>query len=520
MSLSLAMLLSESARKYPDRIAVVLGEDRVTYARLWDESQQFAGVLRRQFGVGPGDTVALLMPNVTDFPRAYYAVLALGAVVVPVHALLTPAEVEYVLRDSGAKLLISHAMLPAGAEGAKLAGIPATGVSIDASLRHAQGGSTPHHDDAVDRSEHAIVEREAGDDAVILYTSGTTGKPKGAVLTQLNMVMNATVCAFDLFEAREDDVMLCALPLFHSFGQTCVMNAAFRTGCAIVLLPRFDGAAALDLMVREKVTCFAGVPTMYVALLEAAKNDPRRPPLRRLNSGGAALPVAILERVEATFGVAVEEGYGLSETAPVATFNQREVGVKPGTVGTPIWGVDVAIAKADLEDRIELLPLGERGEIVIRGHCVFSRYLNNPEATAAVKMDGWFRTGDIGTEDEDGFVTILDRKKDMILRGGFNVYPREVEEVLLRHPAIAQAAVIGMPHEVHGEEICAIVIRAENAQGVQAEEIVVWARENMAKYKYPRVVEFVESFPLGPSGKVLKRELTARYAQVEGIGHT
>ncbi|HET9095625.1 MAG TPA: long-chain fatty acid--CoA ligase [Candidatus Baltobacteraceae bacterium] len=492
MSLSLAMLLAESARKYPDRIAAVLGEERITFCRLWEETLGFAGVLRDEYGVRAGDTVALLMPNVMDFPRAYYAVLALGAVVVPVHALLTPEEIEYVLRDSGAKLLITHPMLAAGAQGAQRADIPATHVTVGTPLN---GISIP---------------QDANADAVILYTSGTTGKPKGAVLTHLNMVMNATVSAFDLFEAREDDVLLCALPLFHSFGQTCVMNAGFRAGCTIVLLPRFDGKAALDLMVRENVTCFAGVPTMYIALLEAAKTDSRRPPLRRLNSGGAALPVAVLERVQETFGVVVEEGYGLSETSPVATFNQRAIGVKPGTVGTPIWGVDVAIAKADVEDRIELVPTGERGEIVIRGHCVFSRYLNKPEATAAAKVEGWFRSGDIGAIDEDGFVTILDRKKDLILRGGFNVYPREVEEVLVRHPAVAQAAVIGVPHELHGEEVCAMIVLAENAQGVQAEEIIVWARENMAKHKYPRVVEFVESFALGPSGKVLKRELAAQ----------
>lgn len=504
MSFSLALLLAESARKYPERIAAVLGDERVTYARLWDEARGFAAVLRDEYGIGPGDTVALLMPNVLDFPRAYYAVLALGAVVVPVHALLTPPEIEYVLRDSGAKLLISHPMLPAGADGAKLAGIASCHC-------HPQGSNGPER-------IRMIAPREPDDDAVILYTSGTTGKPKGAVLTHLNMVMNATISAFDLFEAHEGDVLLCALPLFHSFGQTCVMNAGFRCGATIVLLPRFEGAAALDLMVRENVTCFAGVPTMYIALLEAAKNDSRRPPLRRLNSGGAAIPVAVLERVEATFGVAIEEGYGLSETSPVATFNQRAIGIKPGTVGTPIWGVEVAVANAEIEDHIELLPSGERGEIVIRGHCVFSRYLNNPQATAAAKMDGWFRSGDIGAIDQDGFVSILDRKKDMILRGGFNVYPREVEEVLVRHPAVAQAAVIGVPHDVHGEEVCAMIVLHEHAGSIDAEEIIVWARENMAKHKYPRLVEFVESFPLGPSGKVLKRELVARYASSSTAG--
>lgn len=502
MPLSLAMVLAESARKYPDKVAAVQGEERVTYARLWNEALAFAGVLRNEYGVLPEDRVALLMPNVLDFPRAYYAVLALGAVVVPVHALLTPEEIEYVLRDSGAKVLICHPMLTAGTEGAQRAGIAVVEVTAP---RHPDGASISSCDTM------RIVPREAEDDAVILYTSGTTGKPKGAVLTQLNMLMNATISAYDLFEARDDDVLLCALPLFHSFGQTCVMNAGFRAGATIVLLARFDGAAALDLMLREKVTCFAGVPTMYVALLEAAKKDERRPPLRRLNSGGAALPIAVLERVEATFGVAVEEGYGLSETSPVATFNQRSIGIKPGTVGPPIWGVEVGIANSEVDDRIELLQAGERGEIVIRGHCVFSRYLNNPQATAAAKVDGWFRSGDIGAMDEDGFVTILDRKKDLILRGGFNVYPREVEEVLLRHPAVAQVAVIGIPDEVHGEEVCALIIRADDGTGAQAEEIVLWARENMAKHKYPRIVEFVESFPLGPSGKVLKRELSARY---------
>lgn len=499
MSLTLAHVLAESARKFPERTAIVMGEERIPYAQLWAQALGVAAKLRER-GIASGDTVALLMPNVPDFPRAYYGILALGAVVVPVHALLTPGEIAYVLRDSGAKLLIGHPLLTAGPQGAELADVPYIVVPQDL--------QPPRHGEPV---EPAL--RDAADDAVVLYTSGTTGKPKGAVLTHLNMVMNATICAFDLFEAQEGDVSLCALPLFHSFGQTCVMNAGFRAGITIVLMPRFDGAAALDLMVRENVTLFAGVPTMYVALLEAAKNDSRRPPLRRLNSGGASLPVAILEKVEATFGVQVEEGYGLSETSPVATFNQRAIGVKPGTVGTPIWGVEVAIANAAVEERIEMLQRGETGEIVIRGHCIFARYLNNPEATAAVKTDGWFRTGDIGAMDDDGFLRILDRKKDLILRGGFNVYPREVEEQLLRHPAIAQAAVIGLPHEVHGEEVCAIVVLHDNARGeVDREAIVMWARDNMAKHKYPRRVEFVDAFPLGPSGKVLKRELVAAYS--------
>ncbi len=454
----------------------------------------------RERGVGEGDTVALLLPNVIDFPRAYYAILTLGAIVVPVHALLTPDEVVYVLKDSGAKLLVGHDALPAGAAGAQRANVP----YLKATSPLPPGSSID------------VVERGADDDAVILYTSGTTGKPKGAVLSNLNMAMNATVIVNDMLHLREDDVLLCALPLFHTFGQTVVMNAAFRAGACIVLMPRFDAPGALDLMVSEQVTFFAGVPTMYVALLEAAKNDPRRPPLKHLMSGGAPLPMVTLRAVEQTFGVPVEEGYGLSETSPVATFNQVRVGLKPGTVGTPIWGTDAKIARSDVEDRILLLPPGELGEIVIRGHNVFTRYLNNPQATAAAKIDGWFRSGDLGTMDEDGFITIVDRKKDMILRGGFNVYPREVEEQLLHHPAVAQAAVIGIPHEVHGEEVMAVlVLHADASAGVKAEEIIAWSREKMAKHKYPRFVRFVESFPLGPSGKVLKRELAALFAATQ-----
>lgn len=496
MALSLASLLSESARVYPQRTATVLGDTRTTFAALCQKTRSMADALRER-GIAAGDRVALLMPNCDDFPPAYYAILTLGAVVVPVHALLTPPEIAYVLEDSEAKLLIGHPVLTAGPSGAGLRGIP----YVEAA--HLDG----------DGSSLSLVDRDAEDDAVILYTSGTTGKPKGAVLTNLNMVMNATVSAHDLLHLTPESVLLCALPLFHSFGQTVVMNAAFRAGASIVLMPRFDGAAALDLMVRENVTIFAGVPTMYVALVEAAKHDARRPPLKHLMSGGAPLPLALLEQVEQTFGIAVEEGYGLSETSPVATFNQRVTGTKTGTVGTPIWGVEVNIANAEIEDRIELLAPGERGEIVIRGHCVFSRYLNKPEATAAAKIDGWFRSGDIGTVDEDGFIAILDRKKDMILRGGFNVYPREVEEALLRHPAVAQVQVIGIPHEVHGEEVMAVIVLKDDARdSTQAEHIIDWARENIARHKYPRAVAFVDSYPLGPSGKVLKRELVTRFS--------
>ncbi len=489
MALSLASILAEAAARHSGKTALIAGSERISYGRLWEEARRY-GARLRAMGVGPGDRVALLILNTPDFPRAYYGALAIGAVVVPVHALLTPGEIAYVLEDAGVKVLIcAGALIPAGRAGAERSGARVYEAAVP--------------DDApID----ALVAREPSDDAVVLYTSGTTGKSKGAVLSQNNLVWNATIAVKDLFNGTVDDVFLACLPLFHSFGQTCVMNAAFRVGATIVLMPRFEAAAALDLMIEHAVTIFTGVPTMYIALLEAAKGRPERPPLRVGHSGGSSLPLAVLEAWEKAYGATIYEGYGLSETSPVASFNQDEFGRKPGTVGRGIWGVDLEIARAEIEDRIELLPVGELGEIVIRGHAVFKGYLNNPEATRAAIVDGWFRSGDLGTKDEDGFITILDRKKDMILRGGYNVYPREVEEVLMRHPGVKAVAVIGIPHATHGEEVVAVVVADGDVESSE-ETIIAWSQEHLARHKYPRHVHYVEAMPLGPSGKVLKREL-------------
>ena len=508
--LSLAAVLAEGARRYPDKVAVVDGTDRITYRELWEQSRTYAAGLR-ELGIGPGDTVAVLVPNVADFPRAYYGALAVGARIVPVHLLLTPDEMAYVLRDSRADLLVSHssqlktALAAAGISGTRVASV---------------GPMPPGVPDAPPRLEEVsaavpplptYVSREAEDVAVVFYTSGTTGEPKGALLTHLNLVMNATVNVFDANEVRADDVVLGCLPLFHTFGQTVGMNGTFRLGGTLVLLARFTGEAAIDLMVREHVTIFHGVPTMYIGLLEAAAKAHRLPELRVCVSGGASLPVAVLERFSETFHSTVFEGYGLSETSPTATTNQPAFGTRAGTIGHPIWGVEVEIARAEVDERIELLPVGELGEIVIRGHNVFAGYLNRPEATAEAVVDGWFRSGDLGTKDAEGFITIVDRKKDLVIRGGFNVYPREVEEALARHPAVVQVAVIGVPDPVHGEEICAVVV--PDPGGVTEQELIDWSREKLGKHKYPRQVRFVEALPMGPSFKVLKRELRRTFGQ-------
>jgi long-chain acyl-CoA synthetase len=504
MSLTIASILAESAVRFPDNDAVVLGDLRISYAELWAHARQYAAVLR-EHGVGPGDKVALLLPNTPHFPLAYFGTLALGGVAVPVHALLKAEEIEYVLADSGAKVLVCAApLLGEGAKGAELAGVPVLAV-MDG------GDATIERIDTLALAAtpiESVEPREPDDTAVILYTSGTTGKPKGAEITHLNVTMNVVVSAQHSFDISEADTVLGCLPLFHTFGQTCCMNTAFYVGATVVLLPRFDGQAALQLLVDEKCTIFMGVPTMYIGLIEAAKSSDLRPQLKVALSGGAALPLAVLERFAEVFGTDVFEGYGLTETSPVATFNQKGFPPKAGTVGKSIWGVETEIAKAEVDERIELLPTGELGEIVVRGHNVFKGYLNKPEATAAAIVDGWFRTGDLGTKDEDGYVTIVDRKKDMVIRGGYNVYPRDVEEVLLRHPGVGQVAVIGVPDDQYGEEVCAVVVKDGD---VTEAEVVAYGKEHLAAYKYPRRVVFVEALPLGPSGKVLKRELVAQY---------
>jgi long-chain acyl-CoA synthetase len=504
-ALSLATVLAEAARRHPDTVAVVDGDIRVTYAELWLEARCYAAGLR-ELGVRPGDMVALLAPNVVDFPRVYYGALAAGAVLVPVHLLLTADEAEYVLRDSGAKLLVCHtSQLEMGARAAAQAGVPMATVGPAS----AEPGANRLEDISGSLAPlTSYVTRSAEDTAVVLYTSGTTGTPKGALLTHLNLVMNATVNVFDANESRTTDVVLGCLPLFHSFGQTVAMNGTFRVGATLVLLSRFTGPAAIDLMLREGVNVFHGVPTMYVALLDAIRDRDTLPRLRLCISGGASLPVVVLERFNAAFHTAVFEGYGLSETSPVATTNQPHFGTRAGTIGHPVWGVEVEIARAELDERIELLPPNELGEIVIRGHNVFAGYLGRPEATAQALVDGWFRSGDLGRKDADGFITIVDRKKDIIIRGGFNVYPREVEEALARHPAVGQVAVIGIPDERHGEEICAVVVPDPVGPGVPSEqELIDWSRQHLGRHKYPRQIRYVDTLPLGPSHKVLKREL-------------
>jgi len=488
---NLATVLTDSVTRVADRPALRLGARTVSYADLDLASARVAGLLAGR-GTAPGDRVAVMLPNVPEFAPVYYGILRAGGVVVPMNPLLKAREVEYYLSDSGAKLIFAwQDLADEASEGAARAEAACVSVGPDF-LDHLQ-----EYDAATE-----VVGRDPQDAAVLLYTSGTTGHPKGAELTHDNLLRNVEVSQSDLLRLDPSDKVFGGLPLFHSFGQTVTLNTTIAAGASLVLLPRFDPKAALDLLAEHDATVFAGVPTMYSAML-AVPDAPELPALRVCVSGGAALPVEVLHRFEERFGCDVLEGYGLSETSPVASFNQPGKARKPGSIGTPVTGVELQI----VDDAGQALAQGEVGEIAIRGHNVMKGYWNRPEATAEVLgADGWFRTGDVGRMDEDGYFFIVDRKKELIIRGGFNVYPREIEEVLYEHPAVAEAAVIGVPHAELGEEIAASVALKPGAV-VTPEELRDHVKAQVAPYKYPRVVWFVDALPKGPTGKILKREI-------------
>jgi len=504
-TLNLSSVLEHTARLTPDRVAVVCGGQQLTYRELDEQALRVAAGLYA-IGIRPGDHVALSCPNVPWFPVAYFGILKCGAVAVPINVLLKPREIAYHLRDSGAKAALAFDGTPELPIGEMVKQACADVhcphfVAIPAGLTSLMRDAAAFHP----------PRREPQDTAVILYTSGTTGHPKGAELTHANMVGNA-VTSHDMFRpafdgGTEQNTMLVTLPLFHSTGQTCQMNAGLYGGFRLVLLPRFEPGAVLDAFAREQVGLWIGVPTMYWTLLQHARKsgaDVSRvaASLRLCVSGGAPMPAQVLRDFEQTFGVRILEGYGLSETSPVVAFNQLERPSKPGTVGLPVFGVEIRCV--DEHDTPQ--PPGKPGEIIVRGPNVMKGYYENPGATAEVKRGGWFRTGDIGQLDEDGYLSIVDRKKDMILRGGFNVYPREIEELLMTHPSVALAAVVGMPDERLGEEVRAFVIPKPGSTTSEA-DLLAWARERLASYKYPRVIEFRDTLPMTATGKVLKREL-------------
>lgn len=513
---SLTDFLYRSACLYPDKPAVICGDNRLSYQELENAVSCIAGHLAKM-GLGPGQNVALSCPNIPQFLMVYYGIIRAGATVVPLNILLQASEITYHLQDSQAAAYFcfeGSTELPIGTWG--LAGFEAApdcrsfiAITADPNALHWQEQTT-----LTQLLTHCAppptIPGSPLDTAAILYTSGTTGKPKGAELSHYNLTMN-TLSTMALTKTDARDVHLAALPLFHSFAQTVQMHHALAAGSTLILVPRFDASQVLTLLAQEKVTVFAGVPTLFIGLYAAADTvcaelkHQITEHLRICISGGGPMPTNSLHQFEQGFQVTILEGYGLSETSPVACFNGLDHKRIVGSVGRPIPGVAVDI----VDPQGQSLPAGEAGELLIKGHNVMKGYFNQPEQTAQSIKNQWFYTGDIARCDESGNIYIIDRIKDLIIRGGFNVYPREVEEVLMTHPDIQLAAVIGVPDSRYVEEIMACIVLKPGAD-ISAEAIGKWAMNSLGRHKYPRHIRLLEQLPMTITGKVLKRELKAQ----------
>jgi len=511
--LNLAHFLDVSTRQNPEATCVIMDERKLSYAEVASAAKRVANTLKG-WGIGPGDKVAMMIANTPHFPIIYYGILHTGATVVPVNVLFMEHEIQHYLEDSEAVAFFAFKMFePQAAKAFE---------RVD-TCKHFVVVSTPDDMDTPnvgDNFMHLMMQADTefdtvqtmpDDTAVLLYTSGTTGAPKGAELTHFNLFFNAYLSAREIVRVAPGDVALATLPLFHSFGQTCIMNASIIGGAAMTLVPRFDTEKVMEVIQRDKVALVALVPTMYAFLLnypDWEKYDFSS--VKIACSGGAALPEDVHRRFQERYGITIQEGYGLSETSPIASFSLSEMALKVGSIGKPIWGVEMAIRAEDGS----FCPVGEVGEVVIRGHNIMKGYYRRPEATHDAIKDGWFHSGDVGKQDEDGYFFIVDRKKDLIIRGGMNIYPSEIEEELYSHPKVLEAAVIGIPDELRGEEV-RVYVAPRAGESLEAEEIVSYVQQRMAKYKWPKEVIVLPELPKGPTGKILKRELRDQ-AKAEG----
>jgi long-chain acyl-CoA synthetase len=511
--LNLSILLEQTAQRFPSNKAFTFMDSSLSYAQINGAANQIANGLKSK-GIQKGDKVALSCLNLPYFPIIYFGILKAGAAVVPLSVLLKEDEVAYHLADSEAKAYFCfvgtpelpmakigklgfdntptceqlYIITPQPTDASPIEGVPTLGSLM--------AGQSPVFD---------TVQTSSDDTAVVIYTSGTTGRPKGAELSHSNLFTNTQVVA-DFVGYTHQDTNLIVLPMFHIFAMTCMMNAAIFRGTHCILLPKFDAEAVFGLMQKHSITVFGGVPTMYWGLLNYKEDKfdfkAIAQNLRLAVSGGASLPVQVLEDFKARFDVDILEGYGMSEGSPVVTFNQINVGCKPGSIGTPVWGVDVKLVDTEGNE----VPVGEKGELIYRGPNVMKGYFKKPEANAETIKNGWLYSGDVAIKDEDGFYYIVDRTKDMIIRGGFNVYPREVEEVMMQHEAVSLVAVIGVPDDKMGEEIKACIV-LKPGQTISESDLMAWTKEKIAAYKYPRIITFLPALPMSATGKILKKEL-------------
>ena len=503
--MTLLDMLALSAGRFPERPALVFRDRQLSYRGLQEEAGRVGGLLRA-LGVRQGDRVVLVLPNAPEFAIGYFGILAAGATVVPLNPLLKAEEIRYVLGDSGARAMIcvevTYSLLHAARQGLGRA-IPAvilgesipTGVAVGDVIAEAAPDAAP--------AAGVFPSLGSEDVAACLYTSGTTGRPKGAMLTHRNLLSN--IQSFrEILHITEEDVFFCVLPMFHAFAATVLFLEPVSLGATIVVEPRFAPDLMLKTIAEHRVTFFAGVPTMYAILAGLPRPALDFSAWRLCISGGAPLPPPVLEAFEAKYGVPIYEGYGPTECSPVLTVNPPLGVRKVGSVGPAIPRVELRV----VDDADAPLPMGEVGEIVARGPNVMKGYLNRPTETAQAVRGGWYHTGDLGRVDADGYYFIVDRKTDLILVGGLNVYPREVELALASHPAVAEAAVIGVPDPVRGETPKALVV-LRDGQRSDPQELITWCRQRLANYKVPRTVSIVSHLPKTVTGKILKTVLRA-----------
>ncbi|ATA59026.1 O-succinylbenzoic acid--CoA ligase [Geobacillus stearothermophilus] len=510
--MNLTTRLAQIAKQLPDKEAYVFMGERCTYQQLDAAVSRFADGLA-QLGIRRGDHIALLLGNSPQFVIGLYGALRLGATVIPINPIYTPEEIGYILLNGDVKAVIGLDLLAPLFAGAKQR-LPLLKQAIVCETPQGKEKGISLSDEmksfaevlAAGDSSFAGPELDDDDVAVILYTSGTTGKPKGAMLTHKNLYSNAQDTA-DYLGIDEHDRVIAALPMFHVFCLTVALNAPLMNGGTVLIMPKFSPAAMFALARKEKATIFAGVPTMYNFLYqyEGGSADDLQT-LRLCISGGASMPVTLLENFEKKFNVIISEGYGLSEASPVTCFNPLDRPRKPGSIGTSIKNVENKVVNEYGEE----VPVGEVGELVVRGPNVMKGYYKMPEETAAALRDGWLHTGDLARMDEEGYFYIVDRKKEMIIVGGYNVYPREVEEVLYSHPDVVEAAVIGVPDPDYGEAVRAYVV-AKNPELTEA-ELIAYCRERLAKYKVPSAIDFLDELPKNATGKILRRALKERLA--------
>lgn len=498
--MNLADFLTETTNKIPEHPAICFEEKTITFSGMNAQVDALAYGLS-EAGLEPGDVAVLMMPNSLDWVVGYYTLAKLGALVVPLNPLFKRGELEYIFKDSGAKCFLGHSDYLTEPN-VVMDHIPQINIRIAAGTGH-RAGYKPLDKLFKPCGPFVTHSTEHDDPFAIIYTSGTTGLPKGVVLTH-NSLMSDAVAVSNLRHTEPHDVILCVLPLFHIYGQTHCLNISIYSGLTIRMWERFQVDEVMKAIEEEDSTILYAVPTMINRLVEMAVDDPPRgKSLRFVISGGASLPVEILHKFEKLFAATIYESYGLTECSPTCVENPFGRPTKPGSIGLPVPGFTARIVDDDDKD----LPVGEVGELVISGPGVMKEYLNQPEATGQTLRGGWLHTGDLARFDEEGYIYIVDRKKELIIRGGYNVYPREIEEVLYTHPGVVEAAVIGVPNTDLGEEVAAVVVLSPEA-ATTADELRRYVKERVAPYKYPRLIKFVDELPKTATGKILKRGIS------------